>query len=1015
MSDQISRGAEWRRWDLHVHSPASLVQNFGPDTQQTWDRYIDELEALPSELSVIGINDYWFLDGYRKVLEAKSSGRLKNLEAIFPVVEMRLEQFGGTGSAWDRVNLHVVFDPELGPDVIEQQFINALSNQFQLAPGHTGSKWGGAVTRASLADFGKKIKDSVPPKELKHYGSDIEEGFNNLVVPLGEVKKLLANTYLHGRALVGVGKAEWASIKWAGGSIASKKTIINYADFIFTASQDLSTWPGMVEGLREAKVNHKLLDCSDAHNWSDSSQNERLGRCGTWICASPTFAGLSHALNEFDDRVFVGLEPAVLARVRRHPQHFIDEVTIGSSDPGKYAQFSYTASLNSGFVAVIGNKGQGKSALLDLIALAGNSARTGEFAFLNPRRFLSPANRTAKEYRVDLLWCDKSTRRRGFVDGHDASAQIQVEYLPQAFVERLCTSDPRSADDDEFETELRAILFTHIPEGKRDGERSFDALLSARTRSIVDKIESLRRDLALVVERYTSLARFRGSNSIADVIARIATKSGEIEAAKKDLEEASTAFATLEIEGRQDAQLTSLTEEASRLGQLANLQRQANDALMSEAGRLRQGLLKFDSLNQRLTSLSTDAASINAEALELVATLPDESGVPTATLVSLHVDRQLLDEWRARVVGQQTKNTQASRDSEQTIEQTKASLAEVTGKLSAHDGVRELARQRVIQCEERVKGLIGDKTDDDSLVGLQLLQESVIAAPDSLKDCLAAMMETSRAIHLAMSEQLVSVSSLYEPAAEFISGSKAVDQAELEFKAELRPLPSLSGLAAQIDGRRSSELGILIDELPGRIEATSWDEVEREMSKVVDLLTRDRGQVGGSFRDPSLAMRSASTVEGLLGDLLGLDWLEVRFGLTGGGLPLSQLSPGQRGLILALFYLVVDRRETPLLLDQPEENLDNETITSLLVPALREAAGRRQTIVVTHNANLAVVGDADQIIHCELVDGVFNVSSGCISELGTAQLAVDVLEGTMPSFSNRQRKWEVFPELSQDI
>lgn len=100
--------------------------------------------------------------------------------------------------------------------------------------------------------------------------------------------------------------------------------------------------------------------------------------------------------------------------------------------------------------------------------------------------------------------------------------------------------------------------------------------------------------------------------------------------------------------------------------------------------------------------------------------------------------------------------------------------------------------------------------------------------------------------------------------------------------------------------------------------------------------------------------------------------------------------------MLALFYLVVDRRMTPLLLDQPEENLDNETIASKLVPAIHEAAGRRQTIVVTHNANLAIVGDADQIVHCQVQDQRFTVSSGSIAELDVAKFALNILKGRSP-------------------
>ena len=74
------RGSMWGKWDLHVHTPASLVQNYGGNTDDAWEEYLKDLEALPPEFKVIGINDYIFLDGYRRVLAAKQSGRLANIE-----------------------------------------------------------------------------------------------------------------------------------------------------------------------------------------------------------------------------------------------------------------------------------------------------------------------------------------------------------------------------------------------------------------------------------------------------------------------------------------------------------------------------------------------------------------------------------------------------------------------------------------------------------------------------------------------------------------------------------------------------------------------------------------------------------------------------------------------------------------------------------------------------------------------------------------------------------------------
>lgn len=89
-------GSTWKKWDLHVHTPASIIHHYPGDEDAAWEAFISDLEALPAEFKVIGINDYVFVDGYERVLRAKrEQGRLKNLDLILPVVELRLDKFGG--------------------------------------------------------------------------------------------------------------------------------------------------------------------------------------------------------------------------------------------------------------------------------------------------------------------------------------------------------------------------------------------------------------------------------------------------------------------------------------------------------------------------------------------------------------------------------------------------------------------------------------------------------------------------------------------------------------------------------------------------------------------------------------------------------------------------------------------------------------------------------------------------------------------------------------------------------
>jgi ABC-type lipoprotein export system ATPase subunit len=88
---------------------------------------------------------------------------------------------------------------------------------------------------------------------------------------------------------------------------------------------------------------------------------------------------------------------------------------------------------------------------------------------------------------------------------------------------------------------------------------------------------------------------------------------------------------------------------------------------------------------------------------------------------------------------------------------------------------------------------------------------------------------------------------------------------------------------------------------------------------------------------------------------------------------------------LLIFYLLVDNGKTPIILDQPEENLDNETVFRLLVPVLSEAKKQRQIIMVTHNPNLAVVCDAEQIIRARFdraSDSTIDYDSGAIENTG---------------------------------
>jgi len=103
-----------------------------------------------------------------------------------------------------------------------------------------------------------------------------------------------------------------------------------------------------------------------------------------------------------------------------------------------------------------------------------------------------------------------------------------------------------------------------------------------------------------------------------------------------------------------------------------------------------------------------------------------------------------------------------------------------------------------------------------------------------------------------------------------------------------------------------------------------------------------------------------------------------------------------------LALILSSRSNAPLIIDQPEDNLDGEFIYHSLVPVLRMAKGCRQVIVVTHNANIAVLGDAEQIVVLKSTsDRGTIVSRGSIDDPAIRDAACGILEGAKEAFHRR--------------
>jgi hypothetical protein len=148
--------------------------------------------------------------------------------------------------------------------------------------------------------------------------------------------------------------------------------------------------------------------------------------------------------------------------------------------------------------------------------------------------------------------------------------------------------------------------------------------------------------------------------------------------------------------------------------------------------------------------------------------------------------------------------------------------------------------------------------------------------------------------------------------------------------------------------------------------------------------------------------------------LFGTDHIRIQYSIDYDGIDIRKLSPGTRGIVLLLLYLALDDADDrPLIIDQPEENLDPQSIFDELVGLFLHAKSKRQVIMVTHNANLVVNTDADQVIVAQAGPHPpgelppITYLSGGLESANIRKAVCDILEGGERAFQERARRLRV--------
>ncbi len=985
---QNKRGSVWHRWDPHIHTPGTALNNqyTGPDP---WEAFLGGIEASDPPIRALGITDYYGIECYEQVIEQQRQGRLTNVGLIFPNVELRLSIETSKASA---VNIHLLFSPE-DSDHVEQikRFLLELDFSYQGGPYR--------CQRGDLIRLGRAHLPSLADDEAAR-----TEGANQFKVNIDQLTEAWSkNDWVKKNALIAIAGGEKDGTSGLRDTTASfaaqRKHVEGIAHIVFSGTpQQINFWLGKGSASvaeLESQYNglKPCLHGSDAHSATKVGLPYENRFC--WIKGDLTFESLRQVCIEPEERVSIGVEP---------PRGALEGHTIKAVSVTNAPWISQgTVELNSGLIAVIGARGSGKTALADLIAAGGLALSP----HLNDRSFILRAKDYLGDSEAELRWAsgEKTGNRLTHSNMEDLLDIPHVQYLSQQFVDQLCSAEGL---DDALVKEIERVIFNAHPLTDRFGADSFKELLDIRLEASRQKRERQQHTLG------------KASTDLTDE----RVKKDGLKALEKDRDEKKRAIEKDKTDRK--SLVAKGNEERANRHEQVSLAADAKRQQVEQAKRRHQALLHLqnDVLDFRtrqapdmLAELKEEREEAGLSATDWEAFKIDYVGAVDSLLTERIKQAQLLV---GKLQGPAKSDPPVPQNTDPAfalIPQS-ANLADQTQSLLE----QELARLRTVvgvdaQNAKRFTALSDKITKADGALTKVLQQIERIQGAD---ERIRTLVDTRRAAYAGIFEAILEeereLATLYAPIKERIDQA-AGSLSKLSFS--VRRLVDLDQWAqageALMDLRTSGPFKgrgeLLRSARDGLLPAWATGDAARAAAALLEFVKANEAAIrthmpeGSNFR---------AWARGVSDWLYSTNHITVGYGLQYDGVDIEQLSPGTRGIVLLLLYLAIDAEDDrPLIIDQPEENLDPQSIFHELVYRFRDAKKRRQIIIVTHNANLVVNTDADQVIvancgpHRSGQLPFITYESGGLENASIRRHVCDILEGGERAFRERAKRLRV--------
>jgi len=992
MSENLyPRGSEWKRWDLHIHSPASYLGNeFGdPTHDRTWDNYSKNLfqKALDNEIVAIGITDYFSIEGYESVLAYQkdtvklatlgfSDDQIKSIQAILllPNIELRLKVLASNNH---RVNLHVIFSPEVALNDIKENFIENLDFVNQGNPEERDSSQ--KLKKYNLEQLGKRLKSEHAKFADK---TDLFIGSMNAVIDDKQITDILVdNSRFKNKYFVCIPVDEDLSgISWTGQGHLIRKVLYQKSNCFFTSNAGTIEFglgkkhASVKEFLKEFESIKPCIHGSDAHNIDKMFAPDNNRFC--WIKAEPTFAGLRQILFDPEERVYIGEMPP------SEIKNLADTITQIHIEESKGWFTNSDLSFNKGLVSIIGQKGSGKTALADLIAYClGTWDTLGDGRYSNS--FLQKA--------INKLYGSRFALVRGNGANHHVTLSIDytpqkilaVQYLSQQFVSTLCEDIATSA----LMTEIENIIFTYISDEDRLQTTNFNELKAKRLVAVQATREALAAKIQQTNKKLVLLYQLRDKD-IAEKTAIKGKNCTELKGLKDSLPKAATdeekqnmdlLSKKIEELNTERAKVETLNVKLSKLDELESVLTTAESVLTNLRNQILNGFLELGFSSKELGKITPTVNTAYKEFVSTVrtkwATEKDELTKQDSTYKKLNAEVESL---KMKVIEDKSKQAKYQ---------------------EAVDKIAKLEKQNALITDE-----------------LEKMQNAILEIDTIKAQRIADFVDLVKTLKY---EQAV-YSELYKPLQQRIAGGTDTEKLlnfniqyavkSTDWKEAARVFINKRGKNIFDDG---SEFNAKLDEYQDIF--TSPEFVQGEgVSQGIEMKLKTIANELLEIMENAATMPSFNarySIKDLYGWLFGIDHIKVTFGIQFENVNIERLSPGTRGIILLLIYLGIDTADTrPLIIDQPEDNLDNTSVYNILVPYFKKAKQRRQIFLITHNANLVINTDSEQIIiaSMERQANTCPIISYRVKSLESGKEEIcKILEGGTAAFKMREEKYDL--------